>query len=111
MMAPTKKTVSEAAGISKPPVRRSMVVACSTEKVIICAYMVQNRIVVAHTGISRATIFTSSTRDTEQSFHGLGAGRPSCPTSLSSSPAITAALSRHGNWAVWGIRACSGRSS
>lgn len=73
-MAATKKTVREPAGISKPPTDLSMVDACSTEKVIICAYVVQNMMVVAHTGINLAIIFTSSTLVTEHSFHGFGFG-------------------------------------
>ncbi|CAA7408874.1 unnamed protein product [Spirodela intermedia] len=75
-IAPTKKTVSDPAGISKWPIDLRMVDACSTEKVIICAYVVQKMMVVAHTGSSLIIIFTSSILVTEQSFHGFGNGAP-----------------------------------
>lgn len=72
-MAATKKTVREAAGILKLPMDLSMVEACSTEKVIIWAYVVQNMMVVAHIGKSLTIIFTSSTLVNEHNFHGFGA--------------------------------------
>ncbi|KAM0063849.1 hypothetical protein Hdeb2414_s0003g00095751 [Helianthus debilis subsp. tardiflorus] len=43
------------------PVCRSMVVACDTEKVVICAYIVQNIIVVAPIGSIVIIILTYST--------------------------------------------------
>jgi hypothetical protein len=46
-----------------------MVVACDTEKVVICAYTVQNMIVVAQIGSIRATVFTSSTSVNVASCH------------------------------------------
>lgn len=72
-MAATKKTVREPAGIWKFPIDLSMVEACSTEKVIIWAYVVQNIMVVAHTGRSLTIIFTSSTLVKEHNFQGFGA--------------------------------------
>lgn len=88
-IADTKNTVREPAGIWKLPNDLSMVVACSTEKVIICAKMVQKVMVVAHIGRSLATIFTSSTLVTEQSFQGFGVEL------VSKSPSATiAALSK-----------------
>lgn len=76
-MAATKKTVREPAGIWKFPMDLCMVVACSTENVIICAYVDQNRIVVAQMGSSLITIFTSSTLVTGQSVQGLLTKAPS----------------------------------
>lgn len=75
--ARTKNTVREAAGIWKPPIDLFIVNACSTEKVSICAYVVQNKIVVAQIGSSRIIAFTSSTLVTEQIFHGLQSKTPS----------------------------------
>lgn len=89
-MAATKKTVREPAGIWKLPIDLSMVDACSTENVIIWAYVVQNMMVVAHIGSSLAIIFTSSTLVTEHSFQGFGSEL----AVLSNSPARMAALSK-----------------
>lgn len=87
-IAATKKTVRHPAGISKPPTFLCIVEACSTEKVIICAYVVQNIMVVAHIGRSLTIIFTSSTLVSEHSFHGFG---PEPYKSLSKSPSATIA--------------------
>ena len=89
-MAATKKTVREPAGIWNFPIDLSMVDACSTENVIIWAYVVQNIMVVAHIGSSLAIIFTSSTLVTEHSFQGFGSEL----AVLSNSPAAMAALSK-----------------
>lgn len=88
-MATTKKTVREPAGIWKFPIDLSMVDACSTEKVNICAYVVQNIMVVAHIGSNLTIIFTSSTLVTELNFHGFGAQLLAFP-SKSPSTAIAA---------------------
>lgn len=83
------KTVIEAAGIWKVLVRcLSMDLACWTEKVLCWAAAVMVRIPAAHIGPIRIRDFSSSTRWTVQSFHGLG--------DLGSSSSVTiAALSRH----------------
>lgn len=91
-MAATKKTVREPAGIWNFPMDLSMVEACSTEKVIIWAYVVQNIMVVAQIGSSLTIIFTSSTLVNEHNFHGFGA-EPYIFFSKSSS-VIMAAFSR-----------------
>jgi hypothetical protein len=49
-----------------------MVVAWDTEKVVICAYTVQNMMVVAQMGSIRTTVFTSSTSVSVASRHLLG---------------------------------------
>lgn len=90
-IAATKKTVKDPAGIWKLPIDLSMVDACSTENVIICAYVVQNMMVVAQIGNSLIIIFTSSTWVTEHNFHGFGSEEPL----TKSSSATTAALSRN----------------
>ena len=93
MMAATKNTVRDPAGIWKLPMDLSMVEACSTENVIICAYVVQNMMVVAQTGSNLITIFTSSTIVTEHNFHGFGAGPEVVPVTKSPS-VMMAALSK-----------------
>lgn len=95
-MAATKKTVSDPAGIWKFAIDLSMVDACSTEKVIICAYVVQNMMVVAHMGSSLIIIFNSSTLVTEHSFQGFGV---LAPEYFSKSPSvIMEALSKKLKW-------------
>lgn len=86
-MLPTKKTVSEAGGISKVPILRFIVVACWTDSVVICAYTVQNIIVVAQIGNIRITSFTSSTSVRVDNVHLFD--------TLPSSGSLIAALSRN----------------
>lgn len=71
-MDPIMKTLKDAAGISKFPMDLSIVRACWTEKLTICAYTVQNMIVVAQIGSNPVNILTSSTVVTEQRLHGFG---------------------------------------
>ena len=86
-----RNAVMEAGGIwNLEPMWRSMVVAWETEKVVICAWMVQNSMVVAQMGSIRTIILTSSTSVRVDSCHLL--------TLLRSSPisgALMAALSKN----------------
>lgn len=56
-----RKNDSEPEGNTKEPILRSMYVACSTEKVVIWEYTVQNRMHVDQMGSNLIIIFTSST--------------------------------------------------
>ncbi|WVZ10086.1 hypothetical protein V8G54_014616 [Vigna mungo] len=65
--------------------------------------------VVAHTGKSLTTIFTSSTLVSEHNFHGFGAEPDAF---VSKSPSVTmAAFSKKRNWSVCSILEASGVSS
>lgn len=86
------KTLKDAGGMSKDPMDLSIVKACWTEKLLICAYTVQNMIVVAQIGSNPVNILTSSTLVTEQRLHGFGVGDSLVPVSLL---VMTAALSKH----------------
>jgi len=59
-----------------------MTSACATEKVVICAWMVQNMMVVAQMGSIRTTCFTSSTSVRVHSAHLLAAESPPVPSMM-----------------------------